>query len=41
MTNYYLIHKNSFEVTELDKVADIDKSNILDVGCGLGHHVEY
>ena len=34
--------KNSFEVTELDKVADIDKkSNILDVGCGLGHHVEY
>ena len=26
----------------MDKVADIDKkSNILDVGCGLGHHVEY
>jgi SAM-dependent methyltransferase len=34
--------KNTYEVTELDKVADIDKkSKILDVGCGLGHHVEY
>ena len=35
-------NKNNYEVTELDKVADIDsKSKVLDVGCGLGHHVEY
>ena len=35
-------NKQNYEVTELDKVANIDKnSNILDVGCGLGHHVEY
>lgn len=35
-------NKNNYEVTELDKIADIDsKSKILDVGCGLGHHVDY
>jgi SAM-dependent methyltransferase len=35
-------NKQNYEVTELDKVANIDKkSRILDVGCGLGHHVEY
>jgi len=35
-------NKQNYEVTELDKIADIDsKSKILDVGCGLGHHVEY
>ncbi len=34
--------KNDFEVTNIDRIAKINKnSNILDIGCGKGHHVKH
>ena len=34
--------KNDFEVTNIDRIAKITKnSNILDIGCGKGHHVKH
>jgi ubiquinone/menaquinone biosynthesis C-methylase UbiE len=34
--------KNDFEVTNIDRIGKINKnSNILDIGCGKGHHVKH
>ena len=34
--------KNDFEVVQLKRIGQIDKnSNVIDLGCGRGHHVNY
>lgn len=32
--------KNKYEIDELSRLLDINKSTVLDVGCGTGHHAK-